>query len=258
MKKDILVCVKMVPVDGNAELGGDYCIDRKRLLQQLNVADMAAVEAALRIKDGGSVTVLTMGTSTAEPVLRDLFARGVDRAVLLNDKKMAGADTHATSHALAAAIRKLGKFDLMLCGRRAIDGETGQVPGELAAVLSVPCITNVEKIETEGNKSRCVRVLENGTAVLEADLPVVISLCEYAYPLRLPGIKGRRAADSKQIEVLSAEEIGLSGEECGLSGSRTRVIKAVRMETGLRKGPKENNIAVGVEKMISMIRGNRV
>lgn len=254
MIKSILVCVKMVPVDHSVKMDANHCMDRNRVFHQINISDMAAVEAALRHRPEASVTVLTMGTAAQIPLLQDLLARGVDQAVLLTDKGMAGSDTHATAHILAAAVNKMGKFDLILCGRKAIDGETGQVPGELSAELCIPCVTSVEELSLDGDHCKCLRLLENGTSLLEVRLPAVISLCEYSYPLRLAGLKGRRQAASKQVRVFSMEELGLSKEECGLSGSRTRVIKAEHLQTGLRKGPKEKNVSAGVETILAMIR----
>lgn len=254
MVKNILVCVKMVPIDDRVKMDDNHCMDRNRMFHQINISDMAAVEAALMHRPGASVTVLTMGTAAVIPLLKDLLARGVDEAVLLTDKGMAGSDTHATSHILATAVKKMGEFDLILCGRRAIDGETGQVPGELAAELRIPCITNIEEILSNGENCKCLRLLENGTSLLEVKLPAVISFCEYAYPLRLAGLKGRREAASKEVKVFSMKELGLSKAECGLSGSRTKVVKAEHLQTGLRKGPKETDVRVGVEKMLAMIR----
>lgn len=254
MIKKILVCVKMVPIDENVKMDDHHCIDRNRVFHQMNISDMAAVEAALRRRPEASVTVLTMGTMTVIPLLQDLLARGVDEAVLLTDKAMAGSDTRATGHILAAAVKKLGSFDLILCGRRAIDGETGQVPGELSACLQIPCVTNVEELFWTGDSFQCLRLLENGTSMLEVKLPAVLSLCEYAYPLRLAGLKGRREAAAKEVKVFSSTDLGLPESECGLRASRTKVVKALRVQTGLRKGPKETDAGRGAEKMLAMIR----
>lgn len=257
MIRKILVCVKMVPVDDKVKIDTNHCMDRNRVFHQINMSDMAAVEVALMHKPKVSVTVLTMGTAAAIPLLKDLLARGVDEAVLLTDTKMAGSDTRATARILATAIKKLGPFDMILCGRKAIDGETGQVPGELAAELKIPCITNIEKIFFEGEECTCFRLLEKGNAVLKVKLPAIFSLCEYTYSLRLAGLKGIREASSKNVQVYSMEELGLTKAECGLSGSCTRVVKATHLETGLRNGVKETNISVGVEEMIAMIRENQ-
>ena len=134
--KHILVCVKAVPVSSSVEVDGQHRLKRDGASLQWNIADESALEAAFRLADkDGSVTVLTMGPPKLEDPLLELLARGANRAVLITDRLMAGADTRATARALASAAEKLGPFDAVFCGCKAIDGETGQVPGELAAAL---------------------------------------------------------------------------------------------------------------------------
>ncbi len=234
---NILVCMKTVPATTEVAVDGQFRLKRDGVKLQWNIADEAALEAALDL--GGSVTVLTMGPGKLEEPLRELLARGADRAVLLTDPQMAGADTLATAGALAAAIEKLGDFDLILCGRRAIDGETGQVPGMLSAFLDIPCISSVERIEEDLQLSRR---LENGAQTLKTTLPAVVSICEYTYTLRLPGILGMRRAKTKTVERLSAADIGLTPEQCGLKGSATKVVAMDARFPGLRKGPKETDV----------------
>lgn len=232
---NILVCMKTVPATAEVQIDGQFRLKRDGVKLQWNIADEAALEAALEL---GSVTVLTMGPGKLEEPLRELLARGADRAVLLTDPQMAGADTLATARALAAAVKKLGDFDLILCGRRAIDGETGQVPAMLAALLDMPCISSVERIDEE---LHLFRRLETGTQTLQTTLPAVVSICEYTYTLRLPGILGMRRAKSKTVEKLNAADIGLSPESCGLKGSATKVVAMDAKFPGLRKGPKERS-----------------
>lgn len=244
-------------MDHNVEMNSEFHMERSRVMNQLNISDMAAVEAALLCKPDAEVTVMTMGTKSAVDILQDLLIRGVDRTILLTDRKMAGSDSYATAAVLKAAIQKLGSFDLIICGRKAVDGETGQVPGELSAALDIPCITNVSKLEVSENEIFCDRLLESGTASLKATLPAIVSMCEYSYPLRLPSIRARRQAVGKIVDVLSLEDLGLSEKLCGQKGSKTKVLKTARMETGLRNGPKETDICEGVEKLISIIKENQ-
>ena len=251
---NILVCMKAVPATAEVQVDGQFRLQRDGVKLQWNIADKAALEAALQLKGEGTVTVLTMGPGKLEETLRELLARGADRAVLVTDPKMAGADTLATANALAAAAGYLGCFDLILCGRRAMDGETGQVPGMLAQRLDIPCVTNAEGLTREGQKLQLYRRLETGTAKLEVTLPGVVSVCEYSYTLRLPGIMGMRRAKGKQVELLSAEEIGLTPEVCGLKGSATKVVAMSAKFPGLRKGPKEENISLGAEKLLEYLR----
>lgn len=257
--KHILVCVKAVPASTSVQVDGEYRLKRDGVSLQWNVADESALEAALRLKDkDGSVTVLTMGPQKLEAPLKELLARGADRAVLITDRLMAGADTRATAAALKAAAEKLGPFDLILCGRRAIDGETGQVPGELAAALGIPCVSNVEAITEEDQLLILSRRLEDGIQTLCAKAPIVVSACEYSYNLRLPGILSIRRAKNKQVEMLSAAELGLNATDCGLKGSLTKVVAMEAKFPGLRKGPKETDLSTGVAEALRIIREVRL
>ena len=257
--KHILVCVKAVPASTSVQVDGEYRLKRDGVSLQWNVADESALEAALRLKDkDGSVTVLTMGPQKLEAPLKELLARGADRAVLITDRLMAGADTRATAAALKAAAEKLGPFDLILCGRRAIDGETGQVPGELAAALGIPCVSNVEAITEEDQYLILSRRLEDGIQTLCAKAPIVVSACEYSYNLRLPGILSIRRAKNKQVEMLSAAELGLNATDCGLKGSLTKVVAMEAKFPGLRKGPKETDLSTGVAEALRIIREVRL
>lgn len=250
---DILVCMKAVPATAQVQVDGQFRLQREGAKLQWNMADEAALEAALQLKgQDGTVTVLTMGPGKLEEPLRELLARGADKAVLLTDPKMAGADTLATANALAAAAKHLGDFALLLFGRRAIDGETGQVPGMVAANLGIPCVTNAEALELSGEQLGLRRRLEDGTARLEMNLPGAVSVCEYSYLLRLPGIMGMRRARGKQVEILTADMLGLSPEDCGLKGSATKVVAMSAKFPGLRKGPKEQDIRTGAAKLLRL------
>lgn len=250
----ILVCIKAVPATTEVETNGQFRLKRDGVKLQLNIADESALETAFMLRNAGdTVTVLTMGPSKIAASLKDLLARGADRAVLLSDPTLAGADTYATAKALAAAATYLGGFDLILCGRRAIDGETGQVPPMLAAMLKMPCITNAEDAEFEGGKLQISRRLERGTAKLKAPLPAVVSICEYSQVLRLAGIMGLRRARDKQVELLTADDIGLSPEDRGLNGSKTKVTAMTAKFPGLRKGPRETDLACFVKNLIGEV-----
>lgn len=253
--KHILVCVKAVPVSSSVEVDGQHVLKRDGANLQWNIADESALEAAFRMKgEDGSVTVLTMGPPKLEGPLTELLARGASRAVLVTDRLMAGADTRATARALAAATEKLGHFDGIFCGCKAIDGETGQVPGELAAALGIPCISNVESVESTGSALSIARRLEDGIQNLEANGPLVLSFCPYAYPLRLAGILGMRRARKIPVEILTAADLDLPPVHCGLKGSATRVIAMEAKFPGLRKGPRETDISIGVQTVKNILR----
>lgn len=253
--KHILVCVKAVPVSASVEVDGQHVLKRDGANLQWNIADESALEAAFRMKgEDGSVTVLTMGPPKLEGPLTELLARGASRAVLITDRLMAGADTRATAKALAAAVEKLGPFDGIFCGYKAIDGETGQVPGELAAALGIPCVSNAEKAEQVDGSIAITRRLEEGVQVLNAQGPLVLSFCAYSYPLRLAGILGMRRARKIPVEMLTAADLGLTAESCGLKGSATKVVAMAAKFPGLRKGPKEEDFSVGIETVQHILR----
>lgn len=253
--KHLLVCIKAVPAAASVQVDGQYRLKRDGVNLQWNIADESALEAAFRLKDkDGTVTVLTMGPPKLEAPLKDLLARGADRGILITDRLLAGADTRATAAALKAAAEKLGSVDLILCGRRAIDGETGQVPGELAAALGIPCVSNVERIQREGDSLLLSRRLEDGIQLLQTRLPALVSVCEYAYPLRLAGILGMRRARTMQVTLWSTADLGMAPEECGLKGSLTKVIAMESKFPGLRKGPKEARAEQGIAVVREMLR----
>lgn len=238
MAMNILVCVKLVPSTTQVELDGQFRLKRDGTSLQLNIADLSALECALRLKaeqPGSEITVLSMGPAKAESVLADVFPLGVDRIVLLCDIALAGADSLATARTLATAAKRLGTFDCILCGRRALDAETGQIPGQLAAALDIPVITNVQNIAICGDAIACDRRLENGVSHLRLNTPAVLSLCEYCYCLRLPSILGRRKALGKKVELLTAADVGLQADMCGLKGSATKVTQVDTKAPGLRK-----------------------
>lgn len=251
----ILVCMKAVPTAAQAEVDGQFRLQRNSMQLQWNIADESALEAAARLKGiDGTVTVLTMGPAKLAPALQELLARGADRAVLLTDPTLAGADTLATARALAAAAGYLGGFDLILCGRRAIDGETGQVPGMLAGALDIPCITNAEALESAPEGLTVLRRLEDSSRRLAVSLPAVVTLCEYAYPLALPGILALRQARQKQVQLLDADTLGIAPQQRGLKGSPTRVVSMSTRFPGLRKGPKTSNADEGAAHIARMFR----
>lgn len=253
--KHILVCVKAVPVSSSVEVDGQHQLKRDGASLQWNIADESALEAALRLADkDGRVTVLTMGPGKLEEPLTQLLARGASQAVLITDRLMAGADTRATARALAAAAEKLGPFDAIFCGCKAIDGETGQVPGELAAALNLPCVSNVERVEKQGTSLRIVRRLENSVQHMEVSGPLVVSFTSYCYPLRLAGILGMRRARKTPVEILTAGDLGLSAEACGLRGSLTKVTAMEARFPGLRQGPKVTDVEEGVQGLCAILR----
>jgi electron transfer flavoprotein beta subunit len=166
-----------------------------------------------------------MGPSQAESALRDALARGADEAILLTDLKFAGADTRATSFTLANAIKKLGEFDLIICGEKTIDSDTGHVGPELAEMLGIPHFAYVSKIKKVSDKElEAVSELWDAYYLKRMKLPGLITVTKDINTPRLPFLRGKIKAKKEKIEKWRAEEFkGIALEEFGLKGSHTRV-----------------------------------
>ena len=241
----ILVCVKQVPDTPEGKLREDYTLAREFVAQVMNPADESALEKGLALRDayGGNVTVVTMGPKHAEGMLREALSRGADEAVLLSDPAFAGADTLATARALQSAFGSLGGFELVLCGRRAVDGETGQVGAMLSSLMDFPCVTNATDLRVEGAADAdsgapqtllVDQLTEEGVQVWRCHLPAVITLCEWSHRLRLPSLAGMRRAAKTDIRRFTPADLGLPTALCGLKGSLTRVIRVCASPWGVR------------------------
>lgn len=193
----------------------------------VNPFDEYAVEEGIRIKErtNGKCTVMTMGSERAESALRDCLALGADEAILLTDPSFEGSDSQATGKILAAGLKKLSTFDIILAGKQAIDSDSSQVPGAVAAILDLPQIMFVKKFEKVDEVTTIVfRMTEDGFDVIETPLPAVFSVVKEINEPRLPSLKGKMAAKKKQITKWSAADLGLDGSIIG-SNSGTRTIK---------------------------------
>ena len=237
----IIVPIKQVP-ETNAvkmdEVTGTMI--REGVEAIINPLDLYAIEAAILLREqyGGEVIALSMGPAKAVTALKESIAMGIDGAVLLSHKAFAGSDTWATSFALASAIRKMGSaspkgggynFDLILCGERATDGDTGQVGPGIASFLDLPVASYVSKIEAvDGRTCRVHRLVEEGYEVLELQMPAVLTVVKEVANPRLPTLRGKQKAKKADIPVWGPEELGVSSEEIGLRGSPTRVVKIFR------------------------------
>ena len=226
---NIVVCLKQVP--GTTKVNIDpqtNTLVRQGIENIVNPFDSFALEEAVRLKEqhGGKVTVISMGPSQAEEALREAIGTGADEAILVSDSAFAGSDTLATSYTLSKAIDKIQDYDLIICGRQTIDGDTGQVGPELAEMLGIPFVAYVSQIEeiTNGNM-RVRRMVEDGYEVIETPLPAVISVVKEIIVPRLPSLRGLSKAKSATIPVWGAEELAVNRDMVGLSGSATRVIK---------------------------------
>ena len=254
MPFNIIVTVKQVPdtknISGQA-MKTDGTVNRAALPAIFNPEDLNALEEALSLKEthGGHVTALSMGPPSAETVLKECLFRGADEAILLSDRKFAGADTLATSYALACAIRRIGSFDMIFCGRQAIDGDTAQVGPQIAEKLDINQVTCVTQIvELNPKAITAVRSLEKGQETVEAKLPVLMTISSLANEPR--SFSAKRVMALKSLECLHCQAelergtddeatcalpshirrwdiavIGADPDRCGLSGSPTKVKK---------------------------------
>ena len=214
---NILVCVKQVPDPETPPAGFKVDPAAKRAIQPLGTApvispfDENAAEAALRVKDkyGGTVAVLTMGPPAAEDVLRHAMALGADDGFLLHSPAIEEFDSYSIAHILSAAIKKIGSFDLILCGREAADWNAGQVGLGIAEFLGMPCVTLAKKIEVIENKLKVERVIPGSFEVVEVPLPALLTVTNELGLPRYPNLKGIMAAKKKQIKALTIQDIGL-------------------------------------------------
>jgi len=264
---DSVVCVKQVPDTANVTADAmkeDGTVNRGALPAIFNPEDLHALETALKVRDGhgGTVTVVTMGPPKASEVLRECLYRGADRAILLTDRRAAASDTLATSYILSQAVKTVGRFDFVFCGRQAIDGDTAQVGPQCAEKLGVPQVTYLEGVvELSGNTARIRRNVGHGWEVVETQLPVLATVLETANEPRPPAARRvmrlKRArteaelagevrkempdalAEQRQEEVRSRadalkernllieqwdlDDIDADLSRCGLSGSPTKV-----------------------------------
>ena len=260
MSLKIVVLAKQVPDTrsvGKDAMNADGTINRSALPAIFNPEDLNALEQALRLKDthpGSTVTILTMGPGRAAEIIREGLYRGADNGYLLTDRAFAGADTLATSYALATAIRKIGEYDIIIGGRQAIDGDTAQVGPQVAEKLGLPQVTYVEEIEeVTDNAIRVKRHIDGGVETVEAPLPIVLTVNGSAAPCRPRNaklvMKYKRALGGQEKAALtkdgaslpyadqyekhpylnitewSVADVNGDTKQCGLSGSPTKVKK---------------------------------
>lgn len=224
---EIVVCVKQVPDTTEVKIDPvTNTLIRQGVPSIVNPFDKNAMEAALQLKDkyGGKVTVVSMGPPQAKEALKECLAMGADEAILVSDRAFGGADTLATSYTLAAAIRKLGKYDIIFCGKQAIDGDTAQVGPEMAEHLGITQVTYAAKMDIEGDRVRIEREHEEGYEVIGVKLPVLVSVIKSLnYEPRFPTVKGTMKANRAQIAVWTAADLDVDTERLGLKGSPTQV-----------------------------------
>ena len=250
----IIVMVKQVPDTHNVTeeaMKADGTVNRAALPAIINPEDLNALEEALKIKDriDAHITAITMGPAKATEVLKECLYRGADDVILISDRKFAGADTLATAYTLKYAIEKIGKYDLILCGRQAIDGDTAQVGPQVAEKLNINQITNLlEVVDIDEHRMTVRRAIANGYEVVRSGFPLLVTVSGEANQPRSPRAKLVMAykniekdvrGDSYDVSYMETEEthmlsrivewnadsIGVDPSICGLAGSPTKVKK---------------------------------
>ncbi|MBU1710199.1 MAG: electron transfer flavoprotein subunit beta/FixA family protein, partial [Proteobacteria bacterium] len=254
-------CVKQVPDAKDVRLDPKTnTLAREGVQSIMNPYDRHALEESVRLKErfGGTVTVITMGPPQAAEVLRDAVACGADEAVLVSDRAFAGADTWATTYTLSRAIKKLGGFDLILCGKQAIDGDTAQVGPGLAERLDIPYITYVRKV-SDCNETVIYleRMMDDGYDEVEMQLPALLTVVKEINDPRIPGLKGKMKAKKLEITTMNASDIGADPDCLGLKGSTTQVVRvfspAAKADRSMLTGTVEEQVDQLLDKLEGVI-----
>lgn len=224
---NIIVCVKQVPDTTNIRMDPEtHTLVRAGAATTLNPFDKYALEAALLLRDtyGGTVTAMTMGPLSATDVLRECYAVGADRMVLVSDRLFGGSDTYATGYILSQAIRYIGEYDLIVCGKQAIDGDTAQVGPQIAEHLGLPQLTYVSEVCSFDQTVTAIRELDCRYEKVSASLPALLTVVKNPHELRLPNVVRRLKANRTEPELIDHEKLcELDLSYIGLKGSPTKV-----------------------------------
>ncbi|RKY41945.1 MAG: electron transfer flavoprotein subunit beta [Candidatus Makaraimicrobium thalassicum] len=226
----ILVLIKQVPDTTDVKIDPETnTLKREGVESIINPFDMYAIEEAIRVRETlgqGEVVVISMGPPQTEEALREAISMGCDRAVLISDRKFAGSDTWATSYTLSQAIRKIGDYKIIFCGKQASDGDTAQVGPGVSMHLDIPQVTYVKKIEKIDTAGATVeRMTEEGYDIIEVPIPAVLTVVKEINEPRLPSLKGKMRAQKAGIQVWTADDVACDENKIGLDGSPTRVVK---------------------------------
>ena len=259
---NVIVCLKQVPGTTKVEIDPETnTLIRQGIENIVNPFDTYALEEGVRLKEryGGRVTAISMGPPQAEAVLREALATGADEAILLSDTAFAGADTWATAYTLTKTVEKLGQYDIVICGRQTIDGDTGQVGPELAEILGVTFVAYVSQVEEiDSGRMRLRRLMGERYEVVEALLPAVITVVKEINVPRLPSLRGLTRAKSAVIPVWNAEDLGVDESKVGLAGSATRVIKIFFPQRAQRGEVLGGDLASQVGYLVDKLRGAKI
>jgi len=262
----IIVPIKQVPETNAVRMDESTgTMIREGVEAIVNPLDLYSIELAIRLREehGGEVIGVSMGPPKAATALREAISMGLDSGVLVSDKAFAGSDTWATSYVLAAAIRKIGNFDLIICGERATDGDTGQVGPGIAAFLDLPVVSYVSKFDSlSSDACRVHRLVENGYELVEMELPGVLTVVKEVADPRLPTLRGKQKARRTDIPSWSAKDLDVNAGDLGLAGSPTRVVKNFRPSVA-RKCIKhvvvdEGTLHKAVDELVDFLQNKQV
>lgn len=224
---DIFVCIKQVPATSKVEVDEKTgVLKRSGIASKINPYDLFALETALRLKEehGGRVVVGTMGPPQAESIIREAYMMGADEGYVFSDRRLGGADVLATSYTLSQAIRTLGDFDLILCGKQTTDGDTAQVGPAIAEHMGIPHAAWVSRITREGNGVRAEQQLQDVIETVFLPFPCLITIEQDIYTPRLPSMKKRRETKDRPVTVFGLDHfMDTDPDHYGLSGSPTQV-----------------------------------
>jgi len=229
-----IVCVKQVldpeapPASFKIDTSTNNAVPPPGISPVISPFDENAIEAALKIKDaqGGKVTALSLGANLLRDVVKKPLSMGADELILLEDDAFANGDSWSTAYALAMAIKKIGEYDLIFCGRQAADFDAGEVGSGIAEILGLPIVTIAKKIDISDGKAKVERVTADGYEVIEVPLPAVITVSNELGEPRYPTLKGIMAAKKKEATVWKPADIGVEPSKIGATGRRSKLLKA--------------------------------
>ena len=263
----IIVCVKQVPdTSGKVAVNPDGTLNRASMAAITNPDDLNAVEAALTLKEqtGAEVVIVSMGPPPAESMLREVMARGADRAVLVSAREFGGSDTYATSQILAAAISTIGvdSDDIVMCGRQAIDGDTAQVGPQIAEKLHLPQVSYVAEIAVENKAVTVKRLLEDGYMTIKVQTPCLLTCVKELNDARYMSVGGIMECYNKPLEIYNYETLKddplIDVDTIGLKGSPTNVYKSFSPPVKGAGMMMEGADKATVEKLVSILNDKHI
>jgi len=260
---NILVCVKQVPDTTEIKINPETnTLIREGVPSIVNTFDAFALEMAVRIKDdqGAKIIVMAMGPEQAKKALKECLSVGADKAYLVSDRAFGGSDTLATGYILSMAVKAVeleeGPFDVIFCGKQAIDGDTAQTGPQLAEHLGYPQITCITEIEAADGKIRAKRETEYGKEIWEAPMPAVVTVTKPAFEPRYPTVKARLNANRTEIPVLTINEVKADAERSGLKGSPTKVKKTYVPVSNVNAVMIKEELAIDSAKILAGLLSN--